>query len=206
MSETSVSIVNKALRRLGEGDIRTLDPDNINTDIEAKAAELYPMIRDTCLSLYDWRFAQKEQELSQDASVTPHWSWAYAYHLPPDMEQGPDAVYFDKSEFPTTNYQIINERLQCNARQVHVEYTFTPDESKWPAYFVQFVVTAIAAELALPVTEKVEKYERIKQEAWGNPSDGRMGGWAGTAMWLDSKSKPAGGLLQNGDPLTATRY
>lgn len=204
---TDVGVCNKALvGKLGAESIETITESEITTDLEAICAQAYPTVRDLCLSINDWGFAQKKQQLSEDGATVPVNLHSKAFFLPPDMKHGPDAVYFDGGSIPTTNYEIIGGHMMCDAETVIVEYTIRPDEADWPPYFTSFVIAALAADIAMPVTEMVGKKEDLHAEAWGTPSENMRGGLAGLAMLLDARAKPAGGFLKNGDPLTATRY
>lgn len=133
---TDVGVCNKALvGKLGAESIETITESEITTDLEAICAQAYPTVRDLCLSINDWGFAQKKQQLSEDGATVPVNLHSKAFFLPPDMKHGPDAVYFDGGSIPTTNYEIIGGHMMCDAETVIVEYTIRPDEADWPPLF-----------------------------------------------------------------------
>lgn len=181
--------------------------ENPDTDVEATCARLYPMVRDTLLSKYEWSFAEDVQALTVDADQAARFGKKYAYKLLASMKSGPDAVYADgRLDDPVQDFVLSGGYIHCDYDIVHVRFRYSPPVSKWPPYFVMLVATDLASLLAKPVADNTALAEEMRVRAYGPLEDRGEGGLYRDAKKTDAKSKPPKSLFRNGDPLTSTRY
>lgn len=200
---TDIDVCNRMLAKIGGGTIQSFEEDS---DLAALCARIYPGIRDSLLSLHPWNFVKNKRQLAKSAEETPVNEWQNAFVLPSNMLFGPLAVWGDNETRPSNNYDIYKNFLYCNYETVMIDYTARPDESAWPPWFTEFVATAGAAELAVPVSDQVSKKEALDVKAFGTPGDGGRGGLFAQCRTLNAQVRPTQGLFQNGDPITSARF
>jgi hypothetical protein len=156
---TAVQVCSNALVELGGLPINSFD--NLS-DRALAAANLYPQIRDAVLRSHPWNCATKRVVLSPD-SVAPAFGWDYAFTLPgnnlrvlsitPDREREP--------------FALEDGKILCDTDTVYLRYIYRNDNpAKWDATLTRAMTLAMAAVLAIPVTEdkdkKVEKERELQ--------------------------------------------
>ena len=194
---SDVAICSRALVLLGQGSISAF------TEPGGEAAEqLFDPTKTDLLSGHAWRFAMSKMKLQKEATA-PINEWRTAFSLPPDREGAPRAVFDSEGDGanPIQNYEIFGKRLYAMVDDIWVDYKTEPPISDWPPYFQQLVIYAMAALLAMPVTDDVNKANFWWKVAFGDPVlDAGKGGYFRTARNLDSQDNPAeamddGGLI-----------
>lgn len=186
--DTAVSICSDALVMLGAATISAFDE---GTDTATACDRLYPDIRDNLLSVYQWSWSLKKVQLAR-LSTAPVGEWKYAYQLPGDMLSGVLAVFETSgtTERPLRyGWEVYGDQLYSNLATVFIDYQATVAEDKMPPYFVRLLKTAVAAELAVVVTDQVAKSDYYKTEAFGTPGEQGRGGRLRQAMNVDSRGK-----------------
>lgn len=204
---TDISICNAALDELGVNQINSIV--NPETDVEASCARLYPLTIGGLLSRHPWNFAQPLRQLAVDADATPAQKsgYEYAYRLPSDLIAGPFAVYADGNvKHPIHDYMNVNGYILASYNRIDVRYRHVPPVERWPIYFIDLAVMALAARLAKPVTGDNELATEKRIIAFGHANSDMNGGLFAEAKRIDAISRPIPSLFQNGDPITATRY
>ena len=202
-TETDVSVINRALARFGGGEIQSLDE---NSDLAALCANIYTGKRDYLLSIHPWRFAMAKRQLAKLSDVSPLNEWMFAFALPADMLSGPWAVFGDGQNLSSHFFEIYDGDLYCSYDTVVIDYTRRIDESDWPVWFTDFVATAVAAELAMPVSDQVSKAEMLSLMAYGSKAFAGRGGLFAQCRRLDGQTQTTKTLFSRGDPLTAARF
>lgn len=200
--KNDVDVCNLALSKFGGGSITAFDEES---DLAEDCANLYPATRDYLLSIHPWRFVSGKRQLAKSADVTPVNEWQYAFKLPTKNLSGPWAVYGDDSEHPVHQYEVFGEYIYCDYDKVTIDYSNEVAEEFWPAWFVNFAATAIAADLAGPVADKVSKSEQLRVMAFGAPQMEGRGGMFAQCRRLNAQLQPIQSLFKNGDPLTSAR-
>jgi hypothetical protein len=114
------------------------------------------------LSAHPWSFATKKVELARLAAP-PVTDFAYAYQLPNDFLKALSAG--DDARSRGSTYQIVNRQLHSDAESVVLSYVFRPSEGDFPAYFAPALVTRLAAEFCLPLTENTSRADRFSRLA-----------------------------------------
>lgn len=187
--DTALSICSDTLIMLGASPLSSFTE---GTDAAQAADRLYPDLRDTLLSSYQWSWSVKKEQLARLATA-PTNEWKYAYQLPGDMLSGVVAVFETSgtTERPLRyGWEIYGDQLYTNMETVYVDYQGTVNESKMPPYFVDLLKSALASKLALVITDQITKADYFKAEAYGTPIDAGRGGKMREAMNIDSRGKP----------------
>lgn len=165
------SIASQALTLLAVNPINDFANDDSN---EAEMVRMHwDRVVQSLISRHKWTFATKKTQLSQD-TIKPINEYKYSYILPNDLLKLL-AVYNSKNvgAMPINDFDLIATqgpmRLTTDADKIYIEYNRVPLVAHWPTYFQDLVVHALAAELAIPLTENTEKYQLHRQIAF----DGR---------------------------------
>ncbi len=159
MALNSIEFCSSALIKLGADTISSFEDGTAEAKV---AARLYPLVRDGMLSVHRWSFAAKQIGLVRLASA-PVTEFAYAYQLPNDFLNAWSAGGHGRGRGLV--YQLVNRQLHTNAASVVLTYTFRPSEGDFPAYFVPALVTRLAAEFCLPLTEDAARADRFTRLA-----------------------------------------
>ena len=112
------------------------------------------------LASYPWRFALTQKKLAR-LTDRPVADYQYAYQLPNDCVRVLSAGQNIKSS--RLNYKIIGQKLYTDANEVILSYIRRPEESTFPAFFVEALVGKLAAEFCLPLTESTTRTDYIKK-------------------------------------------
>jgi hypothetical protein len=208
MADSKEDVASKALARLGEPSISSFTEDSGTAE---KVNLLYEMVILDLLSAHDWEWATQRADLSVDGGETPVNEWSTAFLLPTlkTLRVGNPLRVFNSSEVnarPFFAYQLQGKWLYTNASAISIEYIERKDETLWPGFFEILAVEALAASLALPVTENQTKEEFHTQKAFGAPSEGGRGGMFGRAVAHDQVGKPTPSFLDSGDPIGNARF
>jgi len=186
--DTDVSICSDALVMLGASVISSFDE---GTPSATACARLYPDLRDTLLSRYPWSWSIRKVQLSR--LVTPPINeWEYAYQLPGNMLTGVLAVFDSGSDAARPiNYgwEIYGSQLFTNLETVYIDYQETVTEASMPPYFVRLLRIAMSAELAIVITDQVQKMDYLRTIAFGSPGENGRGGLFRESVNIDSRGQ-----------------
>lgn len=208
MASSREDIASQALARLGEPAISSFSEA---TDTAEKVNQLYEPEILNLLSRYQWQWASKRAALSIDGAISPANEWQYGFALPAartEIVGHPYRVYNSTQlNAPEIfDYEIEGQHILTNETTIVIEYTQRKTESLWPGYFERLAVEAVAATLALPITENASKEEWHTAKAFGTASENYEGGLFGVAMRADEVGAPPRSLLDESDPITGARF
>ena len=159
MSFTSIDICSHALVKLGANSISSFSEETTEAHI---ANQLYDMVLDSLLSSYPWRFALKQASLARLAD-NPKADYQYAFALPGDCIRILSAGQTNRGT--GLNYRVAHQQLHTNSPSVMLTYLSRPNESDFPAFFVEALVAKLAAEFCLPLTESTARTDYLKKQA-----------------------------------------
>jgi hypothetical protein len=186
MASSDVEICQKALALLGSEQIQSLEEENDRAQI---CNLIYPELKQSALSETHWNFATEKAQLAQ-LSGEPVSEYDYEYNLPSDMVSGPHKVLTDNdAQSPIQSWEIVGGNLMTDYDEIYIDYTADVDETRMPPYFVRFLYTALAAELAKSITDQTTTAQFYKQKAYGTASDNESGGLLGKAKLIDSSTQ-----------------
>lgn len=208
MTDSREDVASQALARLGEPAISSFTEDS---DTAEKVNQLYEPTILQLFGSHDWSFATVRKSLNEDAAAVPINEWTRGFLMPPiktDRVGKPMQVYNSAAvgASPIFDYEIQGRWIFTNQTTIVIEYISRIGEEFWPGYFNTLAIEAMAATLALPVTENASKEKHHRQVAYGNPSEFGRGGLFRTATEADAIGDPTRSLLDDHDPMTAARF
>ncbi len=155
MALNDVALASRALMRIGAAPITSFDDGSVESQV---AEALYGPARDAILSAYGWSFATGQVELVrlQDAPIA---DYNYAYQLPNDFLRALSAGVGVRGR--GQNYRIANGRLYADSSSLILTYVYRPEEETFPPYFDQVVISRLAAEFTIPITESTSRAEAM---------------------------------------------
>ena len=112
--------------------------------------------------------------------------------MPGDHLTGALAVFeTDGTDQRSVRYgwEIYGDELVTNMETVFIDYQQTIAEAKMPNYFVRLLRTALAAELAIVITDQAAKADYFRALAYGGPGENGRGGLMREAMNIDARGQ-----------------
>lgn len=196
------SIANQSLLFIGSTGLTSFDDNSTQANI-VKAT--YSTQVQSYLTLTDWHFAKKKQQLTQ-LTGTPVNNWKYFYKLPSDILKLLRIYNSDDQSISSIDdFERTNEReLYSDEDELYLDYIYYIDESYWPHWFVKFVIHAYASVIAFAITGDQSIEDRQRQIAYGSPSENGEGGLLSEAKIQNSQSTPSQYLKTN--YLTSVRF
>ena len=155
MSFTNIELCSRALIRLGANPITDFDDGSAEADI---ANALYGATKNSLLSSYPWSFATKQVQL-EESGHTPLADYSYSFTLPSDILCAVSAGVGSKGK--GTHFKILNGALNSNSNNIVLTYIAEVPESDFPAFFSSILITKLAAEFSIPVTENTSRTEML---------------------------------------------
>lgn len=155
MALSSIALSSRALLKLGADTIASFDEGTAEAEI---AANLYPSTRDALLSAHPWSFATAQTVLPR-LSVEPVADFAYAFQLPADFLRALSAGPGGRAR--GLSYRIVESRLHADSTDVVLSYIFRPADPEFPPFFDQALITRLAAEFCIPLTESTSRSESM---------------------------------------------
>jgi len=202
---SDVEICSKALSRLGGNSISSF----LEGSTGPLCAQVFPEVKLRVLTSGPWRFNTVKSQLLNRSILTPPTEYKFIYELPTDMLTGlPRTVWnspFNQgrsSQF--TDFNIFESGLYTSAEQILIDYPIDRDSQTFPPHLTVLAIYAMAAEIALPVTDQQNTADAWEAKAWGGPEDKGKGGYFRTAQRIDSQGHPSQAILNY--PLTAVRH
>ena len=120
----------------------------------AVASQLYQSTIDNWLTLYDWRFASKQAQLSRLVAV-PSSLWTAAYQAPADIIKLKGVFVVDRA----IEYDRYGDKIYCNAQStdtVIADYLYSIAPEYWPPYFVMLAELALMKRFAFALAGKLD--------------------------------------------------
>lgn len=186
--DTDISICSDALTLLGASTISSFSE---GTPAATACSRLYPDLRDTIISRYPWSWSMKKVKLARLATA-PLNEWKYAYQLPGGILTGVQAIFdsgSDGARSINSGWEIYEDQVFTNLETVYIDYQQTVSEADMPPYFVRLLRTAMAAELAIIITDQASKADFFRSQAFGTPMENGRGGLFREAANIDSRSQ-----------------
>ncbi|NVK19329.1 MAG: hypothetical protein HWE30_11585 [Methylocystaceae bacterium] len=153
MSLTKIGLCSRALLKIGANTISSFEDGSAEAEV---AYNLYPGVCDSLLSSYPWSFATAQMRLPR-LTAEPIADFAHAYQLPGDFLRALSVGTGGHSR--GVSYRIQEKRLHTDVEEVVLTYIFRPEPTEFPPYFSQTLITHLAAEFCLPLTESASRGE-----------------------------------------------
>lgn len=147
MPMTAVELCNTALLKIGAAPIDSFEDATAEADC---ARRLYPIVRDGLLSAHPWSFTRQTAQLTPEPG-RPVADFAYAYALPADHLRSLSVGSAGTSRGAA--YRVQGSQILSDMGSLVLAYQRRSDESEFPAFFAQLLVSRLAAEFCIPLTE-----------------------------------------------------
>lgn len=187
-NDTDITICSDALVLLGAQPITSLTDGSDPADV---CNRLYPDLKNHLLTVYPWSWSLKKVQLSKNATA-PVNEWDNAFDLPNDIIGSVIAV-FDSSSSGIRprryGWEIYGTQLFTNLDTIYIDYQATVVEASMPEYFIRFLRVALAAEIAIPITDQATKAQDLRLQAYGSPGESGRGGLLREAMNIDGRGQ-----------------
>lgn len=164
------TIANLALARLGADLIKDTTED---TPAARQARAVFAATRDELLRDYEFNFAKKRMDLSEDAVFTPKGPYTYAYTVP----ASPVILkILDIGGNPENLYEAVgsgaNRRVLCNIittsgtpNKLTIQYVEQiVDPAAWDSLFKDALALRLASKLAIPLTKRADLAQFLQGE------------------------------------------
>jgi hypothetical protein len=143
LSETSICCM--ALSKIGSARITDIDNDNSVQAIQCQTH--YDQTRDALLRSFEWSFAVKQAELSEDSS-TPTFGYDHQFLLPADFIR----VTLNWDDGAEYNYDIQGLLLLTDESEINLEYVAQiTDTTTFDALFVEVLILQLALKFLHPL-------------------------------------------------------
>lgn len=162
-----VDLCNKALDKLGQGPITSLD-DNV------KSARLcsrnWPLVRDAVLRAHPWNFAITRDVLAPvdltAVETAKQWGFTSKFAFPVDLLR-----LVEVRDLSTSEYQVEGRYVLANTTALYIRYVKREeDPNKYDPQFVD----AAAAYLAFEMCESITQSNTKKNGLWEEYKDRLM--------------------------------
>lgn len=143
---TKVEVANLAIAKIGANDISSFEEDTKESQLMKRYYELYLNI---ALSTHNWNFCMTHQQASL-LSESPLPNWSYAYELPSDSLNNKAFFSNRTSKAPFLDYELFENNILCTntGNGIWVLYQKRVYETRFPAYFIEYVASYLAINLA----------------------------------------------------------
>ena len=149
-----VQVANKAIILVGGIPILSFDDDTTEA-IAVKAS--FDMVRDRVLEARQWTFADKRIKLTPDA-VAPEFDYSHRFLIPSDVIRV--LKVDDLRGMGELMWEREGEYILTDASEIQVKYIKrVNDVNKWTPSAIDCFSFSLASELAMPLTEDVQKVQ-----------------------------------------------
>ncbi len=147
MPMSAVELCAAALVKIGARPFAAFEEDTAEA---ACARRLYPITRDTLLGMHPWSFTLTQATLAPEAAA-PVADFAHRFALPEDHLRTVSVGSAGRSRGIT--YRMQGGHVLCDAQEIVLNYQRRVPETELPPFFVPLLVTRLAAEFCIPLTE-----------------------------------------------------
>lgn len=166
---SKIAIANRALTKIGEPRVVSLDDSQASQEIDA----MWDILRDSELRKNRWGFAITREQVA--ASVTaPAFGYTTAYPLPADclrvLMLGDILPGYDPTDYrngaDSSEWVIEGRSLLTNTTgDLNLRYVRqVEDTTQWDAAFIETFACRLAIELCERITQSSEKRQQAKAE------------------------------------------
>lgn len=155
MPLSPVALCSRALMKIGAQPIQSFYDERAEAEV---ALAFFAPTRDMLLSAYPWRFARGHMSLPRLVAA-PVADFAFAHQLPSDCLR--ILSVGDGGASAGVTYRRVGNTLHSNVPDMILSYIFRPDDETAPAYFETALMTRLAAEFCLPLTESTSRADML---------------------------------------------
>ena len=151
------TICSQALVMLGASPIDSLNENSVESLV---ARHIYETTYKTLLASHTWNFAQKKLLLSNPSFNTENST--YTFPLPEGLIR---ILAIASGQNQIADYSWNNNEIETSQREILISMIATVEESHLPHFFIQALVSTLAAEFCLPITESTSRADYLSKQA-----------------------------------------
>ncbi len=161
MALSDIALCARALVMIGAAPIVSFDEDTAEAEV---AGMLYPALRDGMLAGYPWRFAAKGVWLARlaDEGVGQTDTGETLFALPGDFIR---LLSLESETGGVPEFEVRQDAVMCRSDRAYLRYVGRMAEASFPAFFDLALMTRLAAEFCLPLTESASRAEYLFKRA-----------------------------------------
>lgn len=164
MALSDIALCARALVMIGAAPIVSFEDDTAEAEV---AGMLYPAIRDGMLAAYPWRFAARGAWLARRAGIGEGGDDAAdagegMFVLPGDFIR---LLSLETEGGVVPEFELVQGAVRCGADRAYLRYVGRLAEGAFPAFFDLALVTRLAAEFCVPLTESTSRAEYLFKRA-----------------------------------------
>lgn len=219
VAHTEADICNLALIQVAANLITTL-ADSDTSDEAQLCRRLFPLIKDICLTRWEWNGVTKFAGLggARDDDDQEQADWAFVFNLPDDcmqvVAQIAEGNHKKKFAYIVKGRQLYTNDLSNNAGDsAYIDYISISDVSKFSPQLIEYIALKLAIALApklMGISEESQLHIqgmqrelrlRVLPEAIGrNQAEGDIDGGndEGESTWIKGRSTGVNGLSRCG--------
>jgi len=206
VAHTEVDICNLALIQDGADLIDSLDGTDTSDNAQL-CQRLYPIVKDTCLTRWEWNGITQFADLGNEVTVDEQADWEYVFNLPDDCMQV--VAQIDEGNHKKKFAHIVkgrqlytNDYSNEDGDSAYIDYISIADVSKFSPQLIEYIALKLALRMAPKllgagegaaiIMQTMERELRLKivPEAIGrNQAEGDIEGGndEGESMWLNGR-------------------
>ena len=158
MALSDIALCARALVMIGAAPIVSFEDDSAEAEV---AGMLYPVLRDGMLAAYPWRFAARGAWLARRESEDDA-SGAGMFVLPGDFIR---LLSLETEGRAVPEFELVQGAVICGADRAYLRYVGRMAEGAFPAFFDLALITRLAAEFCVPLTESTSRAEYLFKRA-----------------------------------------
>lgn len=159
MATTKFTIATQSLLKIGGNPISSFD----GTDRESVVvSNMYEDTKKSLLYYTFWNFATQKTTLSALSETITDPSYTYVYQLPGDYIRVKGI--FDSNGTRHTNFSVEKNRIYATISTLNLEYIQEKDESDFPPYFTEVLISKLAYEICEAVTGVGTLQDRLSKD------------------------------------------
>lgn len=147
MSMTAIELCAIALLKIGANPIVGLADDSVEGEC---ARRIYPLTLRALLSVHPWSFSMTQVQLAPEPQA-PLADFGYSFKLPADHLRTISAGVGRRGRGLV--YRVQGGRILTDAEAITLTYQRIVPEEELPPFFIQLLITRLAAEFCIPLTE-----------------------------------------------------
>lgn len=147
MTETNISISNKALTKCGAGTIASFTEGSHEANV---CSTMYETTKQGLLYYTFWNFAIIKQAMNRLNETPSDKNFTYVHSLPGDIIRI-KSVFNDQGLY-LDEYAVEGQKIYSNYQTLFLEYVQDMDEDKFPVFFVEALVAKVAYEINEAIT------------------------------------------------------
>ncbi|WP_404425679.1 hypothetical protein [Thalassospira australica] len=164
MALGDIALCARALVMIGAAPIVSFEDDTAEAEV---AGMLYPAIRDGVLAAYPWRFAARGAWLARRTGSGEGGDDAPdagegRFVLPGDFIR---LLSLETEGGAVPEFELVQGAVRCAADRAYLRYVGRMAEGAFPAFFDLALITRLAAEFCVPLTESTTRAEYLFKRA-----------------------------------------